>query len=407
MEQPRKLAALLVVAVLVAACGSASSRFTPSFIIGPSKTQPPVTGGGTPGSVPGGGTLVPSSGGTSAPAPGGGADVPANTVRFSRKSITDPQAGNTEAIVFLLPDGWQYDGRVQWALQWERVAYPQTRMSDPKTGITIDWLPIQDFIWFQAPAGFDSPIGGNYQGKVYEPPVTDPAQFVSKFWAPTTLPELQSAQLESVNQVPQLATEFKKGFGGPADAAAYRLRYSYQQNGQPWEEDVSFALLYAGGADITSWYVNFAYTERAPKGQLDANAGIISTIVASRTSTPEWEGIYRFVQQLFVKGIQQQMADTQAFGQMMAQYRAEIQALQAQVVADRQASEDRIAQLNGQILSGVTSYGDPVNGGYVQLPTGYNQYWVNEKGEYLSSSQPGFDPNTLNDGFWQLLQPKG
>jgi hypothetical protein len=399
MEPPRRLAALIAVAalaVMTTACGSASSRFTPSFIIGPGKTPAPVAGGGTPAPTAGAST----SG-------GGGGETPANTVRFSRVAITDPQAGNTEAIVFLLPEGWQYDGRVQWALQWERVAYPQTRMFDPSTGITIDWLPIQDFIWFQAPAGFEAPIGGNYQGKVYEPPVTDPAEFVSKFWAPTTLPELQSAQLVSVKQVPELAAEFKKGFGGPAEAAAYRLRYTYQQDGQPWEEDVSFALLYSGNADITSWYVNFAYTERAPQGQLDANAGIISTIVASRTSTPEWEGIYRFVQQLFVKGIQQQMADTVAFGQMLAQYRAEIQALQAQIVADRQASEDRTAQLNGQILSGVTTFNDPVNGGLVQLPNNYNQYWVNDKGEYLSSSQPGFDPNTLNEGFWQQMQPRG
>ena len=392
MEHPRTLAALIVVAALVTACGSASSRGTASFQIGPARS---------PGTVPGDGSPIPSA------SAGTGVQEPANTVRFGRKAIVDPQAGNSEAIVFLLPDGWQYQGSIQWVPQWERVAFPQTRMSDPATGITIDWLPIQDFIWFQAPAGFDAPIGGNYQGKVYQPPVTDPAQFVSQFWAPTTLPELQNAQLVSVNQVPGLATEFKKGFGGPADAAAYRLRYAYQQDGQPWEEDVSFALLYSGNADFMSWYVNFAYTARAPRGQLDANAGIISTIVASRTSTPEWEGIYRFVQQLFVKGIQQQMADTVAFGKMLAQYRAEIQALQAQVTAERQASEDRIAQLRGEILSGVTSYSDPVNGGYVQLPTGYNQYWVNDKGEYLSSSQPGFDPNTLNDGFWQLLQPKG
>ena len=87
--------------------------------------------------------------------------TPANTARFGRKAIVDPQAGNAEAIVFLLPEGWQYQGSIQWVPQWERVAFPQTRMSDPATGITIDWLPIQDFIWFQAPAGFDAPIGGN------------------------------------------------------------------------------------------------------------------------------------------------------------------------------------------------------------------------------------------------------
>ena len=388
--------ALIAVIALVGACSSTA----------PSATLPSATSGfidglatplGGPGDV---GTPIPAD-------PGSSIQSPANTVRFFREAIRDPQAGNQEAIVFLLPEGWQYQGSIQWIPEWERVAFPQTRMSDPRTGITIDYLPIQDFIWFQAPAGLSAPLGGNYQGKVYLPPITDPAQFVSQFWAPSTLPELQSAQLINVTPVPAIAAEFKTGFGGPADAAAYRLRYAYQQDGQPWEEDVSFALLFSGTPDRASWYVNFAHTERAPRGQLDANAGIISTIIASRTSTPGWEATYRFVQGLFVKGIQQQMADTQAFGQLLAQSRAEIAALQAQVTQERQASEDHIAEVRGETLAGVTTFNDPVSGSLVQLPDGFNEYWVNQSGEYLSSGQPGFDPNTLNDGTWQLLQRHG
>ena len=382
---------MIVVATLVAACSPAGSGATPGF---DTSLRTPLGGAGALG------TPIPAD-------PGKGAQAPSHTVRFFREAIRDPQAGNQEAIVFLLPEGWQYQGSIQWLPQFERVAFPQTRMSDPRTGITIDYLPIQDFIWFQAPAGLSAPLGGNYQGKVYLPPITDPAQFVAQFWAPSTLPELQSAQLINVSQVPAIAADFKAGFGGAADAAAYRLRYAYQQNGQAWEEDVSFALLFSGSADLQRWYVNFAYTERAPQGQLDANAGIISTIIASRTSTPGWEGTYRFVQGLFIKGIQQQMADTQAFGQLLAQSRAEIAALQAQVTQERQASEDHIAEVRGETLAGVTTFSDPVNGGLVQLPDGFNEYWVNQNGEYLSSGQPGFDPNTLNDGAWQLLQRHG
>jgi len=387
----RRLATLIVVAAMVAACGSTGSTATPGF----------VTGLGTPlGGAGDMGAPIPAD-------PGSGAQAPANTVRFFREAIRDPQAGNQEAIVFLLPEGWQYQGSIQWLPQWERVAFPQTRMSDPRTGITIDYLPIQDFIWFQAPAGLSAPLGGNYQGKVYLPPISDPAQFVAQFWAPSTLPELQSAQLIKVSQVPAVAADFKAGFGGQADAAAYRLRYAYQQDGQPWEEDVSFALLFSGNADLQRWYVNFAYTERAPRGQLDANAGIVSTIIASRTSTPGWEATYRFVQGLFIKGLQQQMADTQAFGQLLAQSQSEIAALQAQVTQERQASEDHTAEVRGETLAGVTTFSDPVNGDLVQLPDGFNEYWVNQNGEYLSSGQPGFDPNTLNDGAWQLLQRHG
>lgn len=137
--------------------------------------------------------------------------------------------------------------------------------------------------------------------------------------------------LVSQVQVPGIAEEFKRGFGGPADTFAYRLRYEFKANGRSWEEDVSFALLYSGSPALNSWFVNFAYTVRAPQGELDRNAGMISTIVASRTSTPEWEATLLLVRQLFTQGLHQQMADTAAFGRTLAQDRAESADLQAQV----------------------------------------------------------------------------
>ena len=335
---------------------------------------------------------------------GGRGTVPANTVRWFRQGITDPAAENVEAFSFLLPEGWSYQGRVEWMPTFSRVAFLQTTLTDPVTATTIDWLPIQNFIYFQPVGGLEAPLGGNYQGQIYLPPITDPATFVNQFWTPNVLPQLADATLVDIQQVPSVAQEFLVGFGGPADVAAYRLRYEYQRDGQTWEEDVHFALLFAGTPELTTWYVNFAYTARAPKGQLDTNAGLISTIVASRISSPQWEGMYRMVRQLFLQGIRRQIDDTAALGRTLAQNRAESQAQQAQVVAERQASQDLIADLRGETLAGVQTYKDPVNGGFVQLPIGFDDYWVNEKGEYLTSAQAGFDPNTLNSGSWQRLQ---
>ncbi len=359
------------------------------------------------GVVTGGAASTQSTGGGAAPGGAAGSTGAAvgqrSMARFARVAFRDPAAGNVEAIVVLVPDGWQAAGAVQWLPDWSRLAFLQTRIADPATGLAIEWLPIQDFIWFQAPAGFQAPIGGNYQGKAYVPPITDPLQFVAQHWMPGVLAHLQSAQVVSVVQVPAIADEFKRGFGGPAQAFAYRIRYAYVSGGQAWEEDVSFALLYSESPSITSWYVNFAYAVRAPAGQIDRSGGVISTAVASRTSTPEWEASFRLVQQLFRQGLQQQMADTAAFGRMLTQYRAESAALQAQVTQERQASQDRIADLQREVLGGVQTYVDPVNRTLVQLPVGWNEYWVNQRGEYLASDQPGFNPNTLNDGSWLRL----
>lgn len=334
------------------------------------------------------------------PVPGGG-----SALQLTPQVVTDPAANNLPALTFLLPQGWQAEGSVIWMHQWSRLAHLQTRIVDPATGIQIEWLPLQDFMYFQPPAGLEVPIGANYQGKAFVPPVTDPAQFVSDFWMPGPLAHLQGARLASVNQVPVVAQEFQRQFGGSSEAFAYRLRYEYAVDGQPWEEDVFLALLYAGSPEIVSWYVNFAYATRAPAGVLDREQAIISTVVASRVTTPEWEGTYRLVQRLFTQGIAQQMADTVAFGQALAQYRAESQALQQQVVAERQASQDRIAELRRDSLGGVQNYVNPYTQQVVQLPVGWNTYWVNAEGEYLVTDLAGFDPNTVGST-WQRVEPR-
>ncbi|MDO8388952.1 MAG: hypothetical protein Q7V57_00560 [Actinomycetota bacterium] len=334
-------------------------------------------------------------------------DAPATPelMRFTPASFTDPAAENTTAITVLVPEGWEASGSVQWLPYWERLAFLQTHVADPVSGVTIDWLPIQDFIWFQPPSGFSVPIGGNYQGKAFVAPITDPLQLVNEFWVPNDLAELNGAQVVSTIEQPVVAEAFLTGFGGPGEAHAYKMRFAYTRDGQPWERDVSFAILVSSSPQITSWYVNFAYTAAGPAGSLDANAGVISTVIASRISTPEWEGIYRQCIKLFIQGIQQQMADTVRFGQLLAQYRAESRALQQQVIDERWASQDRQAEINGQILSGTQTYTDPATDMYVELPSTWDTYWVNENGEYIAADDPNFDPNDMNDGTWTQLTP--
>jgi hypothetical protein len=379
--------ALALVATVLVACAPARPnigwQFTtplPSGDIGLSPTAPPI-----------------------------GQPTDASQIRFSPWFVTDPMAEDVTAMTFLAPVGWEASGSVVWLPEWRRLAFLQTRINDPQTGLTIEWLPAQDFIWFDPPAGLPPPpIGGNYQGKAYVPPATDPAQFVADFWMPNMLAHLRGAQLTRVDQVPIVADEFVRQFGGPASAQAFRLRYEFDQAGQRWEEDVFFAWLFAANQPPVLWYVNFAYSVRAPKGVIDANQGLVSTVVASRTTTPQWEAVYRLVGQLFTQGIQQQMADTAAFGRQLQQFRAETQALQDQVVQERQAAQDRIADVRRDSLGGVQNLVNPFDQTVVQMPADWNHYWVSQQGEYIVSDQVNFDPNQdpQQAGAWQRLTPQ-
>jgi hypothetical protein len=327
-------------------------------------------------------------------------------LRFQRTTFTDPMAGGVEAVSVLVPVGWQVSGGIEWLPAWSRTAHIGTYVSDPLSGIAIAWLPIQDFIHFRPPDGLEVPIGGNYQGKAFVPPISDPDEFVRSFWTPSPLGHLAGATLVSKRPLPLMADGFLDGFGGPGEAGAWSLRYAYDVDGQPWEQDVVFALLWSQQGDITSWYVNFAHTVSGPAGSLDEHHGTIATIVASRATTPAWEATYRLVQRLFTQGIQQQMADTVRFGELLAQYREESARLQAEVTAERWASQDRIAQERRDILGGVDNYVDPRSGEIVQLPVGSESYWVNAQGEYLAVDAGSADASQLMSQGWLELTPR-
>lgn len=332
-------------------------------------------------------------------------DPTAPTRLFRPVVFSDPAAGGSAAFSVLVPDGWEVSGGIEWLPDWSRIAHVRTYLADPASGLSVAWLPVQDFMHFEPPVGFDVPIGGNYQGKAFVPPIHEPDEFVRAFWAPTVLPHLADAQLVSQRNTPLVAEDFVRRFGGPASAGAWVLRYAYELDGQPWEQDVGFALLWSSAGGITSWFVNLAYAVAGPAGSLDANHGTIATVLASRTTTPEWEATYRLVQQLFYQGLQQQMADTVRFGELLAQHRAESQRLQAEVTAERWASQDRIAQERREILGGVDNYVDPQSGQIVQLPLGSNTYWVNRQGEYLAAEDGAVDPGVLQREGWEQLLP--
>lgn len=327
-------------------------------------------------------------------------------LRFGRTTFTDPMAGGVEAVSVLVPEGWVATGGIEWLPAWSRGAHIRTYVSDPQSGVAIAWLPIQDFIHFRPPDGMDVPIGGNYQGKAFVPPIRDPDEFVRAFWMSNPLGHLAEATLVGQRPLPQVADGFLAAFGGPGEAGAWSLRYAYEVDGQPWEQDVVFALLWSELGDITSWYVNLAYTVSGPAGSLDEQHGTIATIVASRTTTPAWEATYRLVQRLFTQGIQQQMADTVRFGELLAQYREESTRLQAEVTAERWASQDRIAQERRDVLGGVDNYVDPRSGEIVQLPVGWESYWVNAQGEYLAVDAGTADASQLRSQGWLELTPR-
>jgi hypothetical protein len=330
-----------------------------------------------------------------AAAPGG--------VRLLPRTLEDPAAGGRTALRFLVPEGWQAQGHIAWLHELSVLTNLRLRMSDPRTGVTLEWLPTMHFAFTQQLPGLMSP-GQNWMGALFAPPESDPARFVENFWAPQVLSHLRGRRPLSRQDFPrraQLAIAQDPGW----QAQAVRLRYTYEQQGQPWEEDVSFTLAYAPMAGgMAMWNVQSAASCRAPRGELDRQASLIEAVFQNAHFTPEWLATFSVVRQLFRQGMAQQMADTAAFGRALQQYNAHIQQLGQQMHEERMRSFDRIAESQREYLGGVETYTNPYNQQGMYLPAGYTEQWMNARGEVLLSTTPGFDPNAGDTTQWLKLE---
>ncbi|HEX9784345.1 MAG TPA: PDZ domain-containing protein [Opitutaceae bacterium] len=178
------------------------------------------------------------------PAPGSKPGVGTKSLKFTRVVIRDPAVNNLDSFVFLLPEGWQHTGQIVWMHDWAILANTRLTVTEPRSGATLAYLPVLDFIWFQPLPGLGINPGQNYIGKMYLGPITDPVQFVEVFWAPQVLPHLQGRRPVKITELPRLGEEFGRRYGGPGQGRGYRLRYKFDHQGRPWAEEVTFALLF-------------------------------------------------------------------------------------------------------------------------------------------------------------------
>jgi hypothetical protein len=328
--------------------------------------------------------------------------APVGSVKFIRHAIKDPAADNVDAFVFLAPEGWQVQGGIVWNHQLNVLCNAVVKVSDPRTGTQIEWLPVVNFQFIENTPVPVQPFQ-NVGGMLNLRPITDPVQFVRAFWMTNALSHLGQARVVGVQQLPRLGRLLATGAGG-GQGMGYKVRYAYNFNGQPWEEDVSFALAFRQTGMGVLWMVNYATTTRAPAGTLDKMAPVTGAVLGSAYFTDEWSAVVGVCRQLFTKGLQQMVADNARVAQSIAQYRAESQALQQQIVQERERSVAARAEVFRETLGGVETVADPYQYRDIQLPASYKDYWVNSKGEYILSDQTGFDPNVGSTVEWKRMQ---
>lgn len=336
----------------------------------------------------------------------------ADVLRFKKVSIADqPGMIGGEAFSFLAPVDWQVTGGIVWRAHPTMPATVAMRVTAPNGVEQFECFPTVGFSWggYLPITGF--PQGSNYLGNEVQPPVCDAIAYLKERHLPRVRGHL-AGQVVGEEALPKLAeaaraAEPAPAFGGPEmQFTAGRVRIAYELNDTPVEEDF-YCVLNSISLPNTNMVIQVAdklCALRASRGQLAAVTKVGETIIHSTRISMQWFNQYA---QLCQALTQMQMQRIQAVGEIsriISRTNREISDMMMKTYENRQSSQDHINKNWSQYMRGVEEYQDPIAGQPVELPSGYNNAWVNGNGEYIVTDSHLFNPNEEVGGNWQRLE---
>jgi hypothetical protein len=354
-------------------------------------------------------------------------------MRMRMVKIMDSQGWGqpVEVARLLVPSDWKAEGGVNWVgnmgrcpqnviqLRWRAVS------PDGLTGFEI--LPSYAWVWSDDPTQqqlMHNSAAGNLACDAN--PIFSPPDFLTRMVLPRTRPGFRALAAEPLRNVAQAeqaklnqtyAQMIQAGYFRGVRAEVGRVRMQYQLGGQSVEEWMAAtiqtiasptantaALMNGNAAQTSNNYSVLAYNivgtwSRA--GQLDQNSKLFATMTASLRLNPQYSAAVSQWLQGIGKMQNQAAMDRQRIWRDAQNY---ISNSINQTYQENQAVQDRMAEQFGQTIRGVETYVDPKTNERVELVGGYTNAWVNNKGEYLLSDSPNFNPSVEFQEDWREMK---
>lgn len=325
----------------------------------------------------------------------------------------------------LIPTDWQSQGATTWNIKDKCNTIQTNLRTYGPDGRGVEIFPAFNWVWaddptpLQATAAQTARFGtrpcdimppmsaGDFLRKNlsrYRPN----AQLVGFEPAPKLMDQLQ----QMARQREQSAAQYNLRQRTKVDVIKARVKYSL--NGQALEEWVIASTIITGtlgpsmnvrtgqtGQAYSYSCAGYAMGERAPAGQLDSSEKLLELVAGTYRQDPQWQakvnGNALAIQQIELKGVRDR-------ANIVAKNADDIRNIQRQSYENTQKAEDRRSEQWAQTMRGVETYRNPETGETVDLSNQYGQAWVNNKGEYLLSDQPGFDPSVTLKETWKPLE---
>jgi hypothetical protein len=261
------------------------------------------------------------------------------------------------------------------------------------------------------------PVGSRYFGNEVRPPAKA-VEALKQIVVPRFRQNVSGLRIVDEQPVPDLAkavgagAQSQPGVSVSADGA--KIRVEYNAKGKAMEEEiytlvqsVAFPIqTMAGPTTNINWYVDYIFSFKAQKGQLDANSKIFQAIAYSFKLNPQWFAKYNQVVQYLIQSQIQKIHSIGQLSKIISQTSNEISDMSMKSYYERQAVNDKIADNFSQYIRGVDKYYNPIEGKDVELPAGYDNVWTNSLGEYVLSESPSYNPNIGSNLNWEQIKKK-
>jgi hypothetical protein len=330
-------------------------------------------------------------------------------------SFVDEQGIGTEAFKMLIPVEWNYEGGIQWVLDNPGMpAVSQIRVWNPNGTEQFQVFPNQAFFWTDNEGTLQLfPVGSKYFGNEVRPPL-NPLQALGQVVIPAFRAGVQDLKIVKEEEITNLVLPEEMSSQSPLQTStkAGKVRIEYSENGRVYEDEIyctveaTYYPLQSTFGSYTNimWGVNYIGSFRAEKGELDANARIFQAVSDSVTLNLNWFNKYVQVIESLIRMQIQQIQNIGQLGSIIAQTGEEIRQENLDLYNHREAMNDRVSQQFTEYVRGVDTYYNPLEGKNVELPTGYDNAWVNNLGEYILAENPSYNPNIGGNQNFQRIE---
>ncbi len=333
------------------------------------------------------------------------------SMKFKLSAINDPLITKGAAIIFLLPDGWIYDGKIDW--DFSNNTFPSNPhgyfQSADKAAQYIS-LPTYFFIQMSQMMYMSGmKIGSKYLGSTIvengyvnaESATKEVLNKLSIIPAGTKFTDIKSQQVQSQNPADISAQQANPGTKFINEVVT--MEGTCIQNNIPYKVYVIANVNGISDQQIAmmSWSVRPNIFIIKQDQHTPVYESQLSALYKSFRATKNYLNCAQQVSQMlsnnFYTGVRQAGAISQQISRNNDAMIASIDAQYTQ--ANNSASNN--SGFNDYI-KGVENYADG-NGYQYELPSSYSHAWKNGNGEIILSNEHGYDPNIGSTQSWQEL----